>query len=233
MANLINKVIRRLSNPNNSILKKIKMIIIQALKPEPKKHKIENGRIQFGLPQVVGDGTSNSLPRFSSRIYNEVKSLREILGDEMFENSLEIGCGYARLTPWIADHSKNHYAIEPEKKLYEWGKKLYPSIKFINTMSNKIPFPDNYFDLVVTWTVLQHITPPKFKKSIEEIKRVIKEKGVLVISEYTRETTSPTTWGHSIQEYSTLFSPKKLVQCLDRKVENTIKKYMGDILKFI
>jgi len=194
--------------------------------------RVKNGRISFDVSQVVGGGASENLPAFSSRLYYEIKSIKEILGDLQVNRSLEIGCGYARLTPWIAEYSDEHYSIEPEKSLYEISKKLYPSFNFLNVPVDKMPFPDNYFGLVVSWTVLQHIPPEKIHDSKNEILRVAENDAVILIAEYTKNTPSPTTWGHSIEEYSRLFKPFELVKHEPRKVESLISYYCGEVMKF-
>ncbi len=103
-----------------------------------------------------------------------------------------------------------------------------------------MPFLSNYFDLVITWTILQHIPPGKFKKSLEEIKRVLKDEGVLVITEFIDESSSSTTtYGHSIKKYSSYFYPKKLVEHFDRKVENFTSFHavkpniIGEMMKYV
>ena len=194
--------------------------------------QVKNGRVSFDVSQVVGDAASKNLPAFSSRLYYEIKSIKEILGDLHVNRSLEIGCGYARLTPWIAEYSDEYYAIEPEKELYEIAKKIFPSFNFLNAPADKMPFPDNYFGLVVSWTVLQHIPPEKFHDSINEILRVAEDDAVILIAEYTKNTPSPTTWGHSIEEYSRLFKPFELVKHEPRKTESLINYYVGEVMKF-
>lgn len=240
------KILQKIYNLKNPIIERIRININKALKYNLKTVKRntpnldENQIVYHHLLRVVGDGVSELLPLFSTRLFYEVQLLEKILDGVMVEKSLEIGCGYARLTPWIANHSKKHYAIEPTKELYKWAKILYRDVKFENVSCDGLPFPDDYFDLVITWTVLQHIPPGRLTKSIEEIKRVLKDDGILVITEYTRKNSSDAaTWGHSIEEYSSLFRPKKLVEHFERIVEpftpyHVVKPYhMGEVMKFI
>ncbi len=240
------KILQKIYNLDNLLIRNIKKNINKALLYNPKPVRIskfvqdENQIVFHEVLRVVGDGVSENLPLFGTRLFYEVSLLEKILDNFMAQKSLEIGCGYARLTPWIANHSKEHYAIEPTKKLYDWAKLLYPEVQFTQASCDKIPYPDNYFDLVITWTVLQHIPPGRFKKSIEEIKRVVKNDGILVITEFTQKTSDPTTtWGHSIEEFSLLFQPKKLIDHFERKTEpftpfHTVKPYhMGEVMKFI
>ena len=242
----IAKFLQKLYNLKNPVIIKVKDTINKALTYNPKPLKKtelkidENQIVYHHILRVVGDGVSEELPLFSTRLFHDVLLLEKILGELNVDKSLEIGCGYGRLTPWIAKHSKDHYAIEPTKELYEWVKLLYPKFKIEYTSCDELPFPESYFDLIISWTVLQHIPPGRFKKSIQEIKRVLKDDGVLVITEYTdKNSASTTTWGHTIEEYSDLFHPKKLVEHFERKVENfthfhVVKPYhMGEVMKFM
>ncbi len=192
----------------------------------------KSNRISFGVGQVVGEGASKNLPAFSSRIYHELKTIRKFLGDLHVERSLEIGCGYARLTPWIAEYSEQHCAVEPEEELFNIAKGLYPSFDFVNCAADKLPFPDNHFDFIFTWTVLQHIPPEKFQQSIDEILRVIKDDGVILMAEHVQYTPSPTTWGHTIEEYQELLKPFVLTMHEPRKVESLVDINVGEIMKF-
>ena len=45
-----------------------------------------------------------------------------------------------------------------------------------------LPFEDNYFDVVVSFETIEHVNAEKQKKFLSEIKRVLKEDGILVIS---------------------------------------------------
>ena len=173
-------------------LRKIARKILRK-KPSTEDNRRVDKRITFDVGQVVGDGASDFLPYFGSRIYHEVKSIRDFLGDIHVDRSLEIGCGYARLTPWIAEFSNKHFALEPEPKLFEISKELYPTINFVNAPADKIPLPDKYFGLIITWTVLQHIPPEGFEQSIKEILRVARDDALILICEYAIESATSNT----------------------------------------
>jgi ubiquinone/menaquinone biosynthesis C-methylase UbiE len=58
-----------------------------------------------------------------------------------------------------------------------------------------INFPENFFDLAICFETIEHIQNPD--KALLELKRVLKPKGVLIISSPNRKVTS---WGRSINE---------------------------------
>lgn len=191
------------------------------------------GRVPFTSNQVVGGWTIKGagLPHFSSRLYNELKLLNEALGVYRAKRSLEIGCGYGRLTPWISDHSDVHYAIEPEAVLLSFAKELYPNINFNKAKAQKLPFPDNYFDLCVSWTVLQHI-PSKSEliKAINEIKRVCAKNSIIILAEGVGNVKLITYNEYTIEEWIDFFKPWKLSWSKEKKIENTVKGEL--VMKF-
>ena len=144
-------------------------------------------RIPFEHRNVAEDWNTKeaNIAHYASRIYMEVALLRRALADLHVEKSLEIGCGYGRLTPWIADYSEQHYAIEPEKMLLKDAEILNSGVVFRNAMVQKLPFQDDFFDLVVTWTVLMHVPPKEFARAVEEIKRVAKSSATILLTEST------------------------------------------------
>jgi SAM-dependent methyltransferase len=192
-------------------------------------------RVPFTYEGVVGGwGVKGAgLPHFSARLYKEVKLLNDAIGGYHAKRSLEIGCGYGRLTPWLTEHSDHHYAIEPESVLLNDAKKLYPDVRFHHAKAQKLPFPDNYFDLCVTWTVLQHIPPKELAKAVAEIKRVGTSDAVIILAELVEgKGEGSRTWPHVLEEWKNRFSPWKLSWCKKRIVEETNKGESGLVMRF-
>ena len=193
------------------------------------------GRVPFSINRVVsGFGIKGAgLPHFSSRLYKEVNLLNEAICDYRANRSLEIGCGYGRLTPWIAEHSDIHYSIEPENILIEYARKLYPNVIFNKAKVQELPFPDNYFDLCISWTVLQHIpTKKELIKAINEIKRVCTNKSIIIIAEGVGSVKRITYNEYTLEEWIALFKPYELVWSKERKIENALKGNEGVVMKF-
>lgn len=169
-------------------------------------------RVPFTEEEVAG----GEIPMLHARIYIEAKLLGEVIGDFHAQRSLEIGCGYGRLTPWIAEHSVEHCSIEPESSLRNEAEKLYPNFQFYQASAQKLPFSDDFFDLCVCWTVLVHIPPTELEKVITEIKRVCSQKSVIILSESTDEYEADYEprwgfWRHKTETLTNLLSPWKMV----------------------
>jgi len=217
---LILKIIKR----PDLIWKKIKFIYcIQVRRVVPFTHKDVAD---------LGKSCARQLPYFSSRLYKEVKLLNEAVGSYHAKRALEIGCGYGRLTPWIAEHCDQLYSVDREDDLLKDAMKLYPKVHFYHTNIRKLPFPDSYFDLCISWTVLQHIVPKEFTKAVTEVKRVCTPKAIIVLCEDVGETKGRTFWQHTLEEWKQAFSPWKLTWYTERKIEETFKGNAGLVMRF-
>ena len=191
-------------------------------------------RVPFSYEHVVSGWEIDNarLPHFSSRLYREVKLLQQGLAGYTANRSLEIGCGYGRLTPWIMDYSKDHFAVEPEEKLLNDAKVLNPKVHFYHARAQKLSFPDEYFDLVVTWTVIQHMPPKEQVQAVREIKRVANKSAVILITEGTGTFQSEAEWFHTVEDWIELFKPWKLVWQTKRILEETAAKDQGMVMRF-
>jgi len=57
--------------------------------------------------------------------------------------------------------------------------KLDNSAKIVNSELKQCNFPNNYFDVITLWHVLEHIRNPK--EILIEIKRILKDDGIMII----------------------------------------------------
>jgi SAM-dependent methyltransferase len=55
-----------------------------------------------------------------------------------------------------------------------------PGLKFLAEDGNSIPYPDDYFDLVVSWGSLEHIAGG-YGRTLREIRRVLRKDGLLFV----------------------------------------------------
>jgi len=93
---------------------------------------------------------------------------------------LDCGCGDGSVVKFIANKSGEFHGIDISPlaiKLSKSGRKSI-NIKFTKMDLEKIEFPDNYFDLVYSAYVLEHLDNPE--KVIREMIRVCKPRGLLI-----------------------------------------------------
>jgi len=97
---------------------------------------------------------------------------------------LEIGCGYGSLSIYVAKRGMKVTGIDISSEAIKISKRnaLLNRQKVIFKQANgeKLPFKDKVFDVVVCCETLEHI--PNHKKAIDEIIRVTKDSGKIIIT---------------------------------------------------
>lgn len=95
---------------------------------------------------------------------------------------LDIGCNYGSLIYNLYKIGyKDVYGIDVDKKRLNMGKNKYKMVsnKMFLYSGKRIPFKDNYFDVVLMFDVMEHI--PNLRKYLKnEVYRVLKNKGILI-----------------------------------------------------
>lgn len=166
-------------------------------------------------------GGSPTRPELCARLYYETTQLEELLGDRRYDRSLEFGCGFGRLTGWIADYADENVAIDPDVEVLGEAERNYPHVEFVPAIGNRLPFDDESFDLAVSWMVLTHVPPSRFARTIDELKRVVTPTGTILLCERTRGEHRPGTRPQPRATYEEHFAPYELQQCETRRTEPT------------
>jgi SAM-dependent methyltransferase len=117
-------------------------------------------------------------------IYNKPLQINEYYCKFVGNNwgtMLDLGCGDAISAAPLSDKVKEIYCVDPsplalERVLRRKLDNLYP----ILAISDKLPFPSNFFDGVFSIFVIEHTK--NAERMLNEIHRVLKPNGELVIS---------------------------------------------------
>lgn len=161
-------------------------------------------------------GGNPSLPAFSARLYYEVESIREVLGDATYDRSLEVGCGYGRVSGFVADYAEESVGIDPNGDALADAERLFPDVEFREALASDLDFPDDSFDLVVAWTVFTHVPPDALESSVRELKRVARPDATILLAEHTEGDRGRVAWPRSKPEYEALFSPYEVAAVSER-----------------
>ncbi len=175
---------------------------------------LEDGSITFREEGFVAAGSPASL---LARHNYETACIRHLLRDVDALRSLEVGCGYGRLSPVLAEFSRAHLALDINEAALEQARTMYPELTFQRASASDLPFPSDCFQLVTTWTVVQHIPPGQIAAACSELIRVLVPGGVLLTCEETRQAGRPAggrrpphTWHRGVEDYQRLFEPLSL-----------------------
>jgi SAM-dependent methyltransferase len=98
---------------------------------------------------------------------------------------VDIGSGSGRDILVLKQKGYDAYGIEPSKEIQDLVSKKHPELsdKLINDFLPDLQkCPDNFFDGALCTTVLMHLPAKSFEGSIKNIKRIVKNKGRVIIS---------------------------------------------------
>lgn len=90
------------------------------------------------------------------------------------------GVGYGtQILSWAADAV---YGIDIEPAAIEYANEMYSTdnTTFMVGDATKIPFPDGFFDVVVSFETIEHLKEPE--KFVDEAWRVLADDGVFIVS---------------------------------------------------
>jgi len=125
---------------------------------------------------------------------------------------LDVGCGTAHLTNWIKEKGFEVYGIEPSSEMFNYATLNFPEIEIKQAIASKIPYPNNYFDLIVAFEVLRYLDKKENRKTFEEFYRVLKNDGKFFITQVNLFST----------DFYFIFHHLKAIQC---KLTNTTHHY--------
>lgn len=174
--------------------------------------RLSDGTITF---RESGFVAADSAAMLLARHNYECATIREALNGLYATRSLEVGCGYGRLTPIFAAFSSEHVAIDINEDALNRARLTYPDFIFQFGSATDLPFPTANFELATTWTVLQHVPPDRIESACHELVRVLDpHRGLLLICEESRypDQIDPRahTWHRRVNEYEALLQPLAL-----------------------
>ena len=133
----------------------------------------------------------------NQKISNEIvykKYLKPILFNEPTERILDVGCGIGVFVYLMRNDGYKSYGIDLPNLAEFWRHNNNDPKHFINCSATNMPFPDDYFDFVYSFGVIEHIgtelghctLSEDYKKErqkyADEILRVTKKNGRILIS---------------------------------------------------
>jgi ubiquinone/menaquinone biosynthesis C-methylase UbiE len=114
-------------------------------------------------------------------------TLIELFKKNEVKTILDIGCGSGNHLLKLAKEEFLVYGIDSSREAIKLAKKRFAEEKLkgnlkVHSMHKTFPFSDNFFDAIISLRTLNHGDMTQIKKTIQEIKRVIKKNGCCFIS---------------------------------------------------
>jgi len=198
-----------MKNLINNLLVKLSAVLpdkdIASSKTEWNKLAEENHRyyIVSKKGREIDDAEFRETGRENYReLITEDTLVNEHLGDFSEKKVLDIGCGAGRLTEFFAGEFKQAYGVDISEKMVEEARARLahvPNVTFAAGDGMHYPFEDNYFDLVFSYIVFQHMPSREvILENLKDVKRVLKADGIAKIQ---------IRGGHQVLKGSWFYSP--------------------------
>jgi 2-polyprenyl-3-methyl-5-hydroxy-6-metoxy-1,4-benzoquinol methylase len=152
------------------------------------------------------------IERFVKYIYENNTELKSTES-----NILDLGCGRGWLTNLLSKYG-NITGIEPVQPVLDYAKKMFPNLEFICGTTKDLIKGNNVFkkyDLIVASEVIEHIPDNDKAEFIEDISKLLNEKGFLIVTTPRKE----------VQEvWSTYMNPNQPIEdwILEKDLEQLI-----------
>lgn len=96
---------------------------------------------------------------------------------------LDYGCGNGRLLEILKDKKIEYTGADVSQKLIEIAQNKHPEHKFIKLDSQSIlPFPDEYFNKIISIAVFHHFPEEYAQKMAKELFRTVRPQGKIIVT---------------------------------------------------
>ena len=99
---------------------------------------------------------------------------------------LDWGCGPGRIIrhlPELTDSNNEYFGTDMNGSSIQWCRENLPEIQFNqNNLNAELPYPDHFFDIIYGISIFTHLSEQKHKEWLEELYRVLKPDGLLLIT---------------------------------------------------
>lgn len=93
---------------------------------------------------------------------------------------LDLGCGTGYGTAELAKVAAEATGVDIAAKAIDYATPHYPSARFMQVPATELPFPDDAFDLVVSFELIEHLSD--YRPLLAQARRVLHPAGLFVVS---------------------------------------------------
>ena len=124
---------------------------------------------------------------FSDPVENDcIEKVQRALGRQLSiqgKKILDYGCGVGRWVEYFEKAGFQYHGIDIAEEMIGIAKKLFPKVDFRALDKGEIPYPSASFDIVCSIGVIHHNPYPQQEKILEEILRILRPGGYLLLFE--------------------------------------------------
>lgn len=128
--------------------------------------------------------------KIGSKYTNNLKfwpNIVSFLQENKVKNVLDVGCGTGYHLLELAKNNFNVFGLDSSYEAIKLARKRFNQFQLkgnfqVSSMYEKFPYPDNFFEAVISLRTLNHGMISQIKKTAKEIKRVTKKGGILFLT---------------------------------------------------
>ena len=147
-------------------------------------------RIRSAYAERVRTHKSNAGAPGRQRLLRDRNDTLERILAERFQHPLsrcrvlDVGCGEGGLLGWFHERGarpENLYGVDLLPNRIRAARETFPAFTFLEGNAEQLAFPDNWFDLVLVFTVFSSILDDAMARGVaQNIKRVLASRGAVV-----------------------------------------------------
>ncbi len=145
--------------------------------------------------QSVWDAIAESWYRHRQKPFPDVVPWLELISSMKPGKILDAGCGNCRNLLLFAKAGFDCYGIDFSRQMLDQAKKFCKKhsihVKLKQADITNLPFSDNFFDYVLCIAVLHHLKKQQQLKALQELRRVLKPNGLLLITVWNKLRIRP------------------------------------------
>lgn len=124
----------------------------------------------------------------------KIKSFKHLVQHQQSTKILDVGCAGGYMTNKVAEvfPKAEIFGIDPYPAAIAYAKSRFPQINFQTADAHKLPFEKDIFDLIICYETIEHVIDPL--KILEEMKRVIKKDGMVIVAMDSGNLLFKTVW---------------------------------------
>ncbi|MCM2416926.1 class I SAM-dependent methyltransferase [Streptomyces sp. RKAG293] len=162
---------------------------------------------------------------YAARLHDELagKPLDRALLTSLLEETgpdatiADLGCGPGHVAAWLAEQGAGTVGIDLSAGMVATARRRYPKVEFRQGDLLALPAEDGEFASAIAFYVIIHLDPRELLRAFEEIRRVLRPSGLLLLSFHIGEEVRHLDewWGHDVDVDFRFLAPSHIAGLLE------------------
>lgn len=101
---------------------------------------------------------------------------------------LDLCCGSGQATQFLVKYSQSVTGLDASPLSLRRAQQNVPQAEYVEAFAEKMPFPDNYFEIVHTSVAMHEMEPQQRRQIFQQVYRVLKPGGIFTMVDFHRPT---------------------------------------------